>query len=155
MVEEIDTNYRTLADPEFRGISGISMGGSGVCTVGMTHPEVFTSYATHMGAVPENISIYMKSKGKELNKLDFYMDCGLQDQMVDPNRTREAAQYLESIGARIQWELRNGAHNSAFYMEGMPASMRMHSQHFVRNGLLLQLPSMEGILQRFYNAVIS
>lgn len=155
MVEEIDTNYRTLADPEFRGISGISMGGSGVCTVGMTHPEVFTSYATHMGAVPENVSIYMKSKGKELNKLDFYMDCGLQDQMVDPNRTREAAQYLESIGARIQWELRNGAHNSAFYMEGMPASMRMHSQHFVRNGLLLQLPSMEGILQRFYNAVIS
>ena len=43
--------------------------------------------------------------------------------------------YLESIGARVTWELRDGAHNSAFYMAGMPASMKMHSDHFIANGL--------------------
>lgn len=153
MVEEIDSNYRTLAQPEFRGISGISMGGSGVCTVGMTHPEIFTSYATHMGAIPEDISQYMTATGKDLAKLDFYMDCGLQDQMVDPQRTANAAQYLQSIGANITWELRDGGHNSAFYMEGMPASMKMHSDHFVKNGLHCQLPSAAGLLQRARNTL--
>ena len=153
MVEEIDSNYRTLAQPEFRGISGISMGGSGVCTVGMTHPEIFTSYATHMGAIPEDISQYMTATGKDLAKLDFYMDCGLQDQMVDPQRTANAAQYLQSIGANITWEMRSGGHNSAFYMEGMPASMKMHSDHFVKNGLHCQLPSAAGLLQRARNTL--
>ena len=153
MVEEIDSHYRTLAQPAFRGISGISMGGSGVCTVGMTHPEIFTSYATHMGAIPEDISQYMTATGAALDKLDFYMDCGLQDQMVDPARTQAAAEYLESIGAHITWQLRDGAHNSAFYMEGMPNSMKMHSDHFVKNGLLRQLPSASGLLKRFQNSV--
>lgn len=148
MVQEIDSHYRTLAEPAFRGISGISMGGSGVCTVGMAHPEIFTSYAAHMGAIPEDIAPYVQARGKALSKLDFYMDCGLQDQMVDPARTQEAAEYLESIGANIQWELRDGAHNSAFYMEGMPASMAMHSEHFVKHGLLLQPPRAKGLLQR-------
>lgn len=139
MIQEIDSNYRTLADSKFRGISGISMGGSGVCTVGMTHTELFSSFATHMGAVPSDIAQYMTATGDALDALDFYMDCGLQDQMVDPNNTKTAAEYLESIGAHITWSLRDGAHNSAFYMEGMPASMKMHSDHFVKNGSLCHI----------------
>ena len=152
MVEEIDSHYRTLAQPEFRGISGISMGGSGVCTVGMSHPDIFTSYATHMGAIPEDISQYMTATGKDLAKLDFYMDCGLQDQMVNPERTKNAAEYLERIGANITWELRDGGHNSAFYMEGMPLSMKMHSDHFVKNGLSRQLPSAKGLWKKIQNS---
>ena len=38
------------------------------------------------------------------------------------------------VGANVIWELRDGAHSSAFYMQGMPVSMKMHSDHFVRNG---------------------
>ena len=152
MVEEIDSHYRTLAQPEFRGISGISMGGSGVCTVGMSHPDIFTSYATHMGAIPEDISQYMTATGRDLAKLDFYMDCGLQDQMVNPERTKNAAEYLERIGANITWELRDGGHNSAFYMEGMPLSMKMHSDHFVKNGLSRQLPSAKGLWEKIQNS---
>ena len=81
------------------------------------------------------------------------MACGLQDQMVDPQRTANAAQYLQSIGANITWELRDGGHNSACYMEGMPASMKMHSDHFVKNGLHCQLPSAAGLLQRARNTL--
>ena len=135
MIEEIDGNYRTLAQPEFRGISGISMGGGGVFKVGVTHPEIFTSFASHMGAVPESVADYLDVSDEELAKLDFYLDCGLSDQMVNPENTRVAAEYLESIGARVIWELRDGAHNSAFYMAGMPKSMKMHSDHFLANGL--------------------
>ncbi len=135
MIEEIDTNYRTLAEKEFRGISGISMGGGGVVRVGMTHPEIFTSFASHMGAVPADLSEYLTVTGEDLEKLSFYLDCGLSDQMVNPENTRLAAEYLESIGANVIWELREGAHNSAFYMAGMPRSMKMHSDHFIAGGL--------------------
>ena len=132
MIEEIDGNYRTLPQAEFRGISGISMGGGGVFKVGVAHPEIYTSFASHMGAVPEDISEYLP---EDLNGLDFYLDCGLSDQMVNPDNTRIAGEYLESLGANVIWELREGAHNSAFYMAGMPVSMKMHSDHFLANGL--------------------
>ncbi|MBR5116794.1 MAG: hypothetical protein IK096_06985, partial [Lachnospiraceae bacterium] len=135
MIEEIDGNYRTLAEAEFRGISGISMGGAGVVSVGMTHPEIFTSFASHMGAVPADITPYLTVTDEELAKLAFYLDCGLSDQMVDPENTKLVGEYLESIGANVIWELREGAHNSAFYMQGMPKSMKMHSDHFLANGL--------------------
>ena len=55
--------------------------------------------------------------------------------MVDPMNSVSAAAYLESIGANVEFELRDGGHNSAFYMDGMPKSMAMHSRHFLENGL--------------------
>lgn len=41
LVSHIDTNYRTLARPESRGIAGHSMGGYGAIVLGMKHPDVF------------------------------------------------------------------------------------------------------------------
>ena len=72
--------------------------------------------------------------------------------MVDPEQTKNAAEYLERIGANITWELRDGGHNSAFYMEGMPHSMKMHSDHFVKNGLSRQLPSAKGLWKKIQNS---
>ncbi|MBE7004653.1 MAG: hypothetical protein E7425_10320 [Ruminococcaceae bacterium] len=137
IIREIDGNYRTLAKPEFRAVTGISMGGAGVITAGVTHTDVFTSFACHMGAVNnvENVESYFDFTAEELAKLDFYLDCGRDDRTVDPAATQALGEYLESIGARVTWELRPGSHGSAFYMAGMPNSMKMHSQHFLANGL--------------------
>jgi S-formylglutathione hydrolase FrmB len=43
VVGNIDTNYRTIARAESRGIAGHSMGGYGAITLGMKHPDVFSS----------------------------------------------------------------------------------------------------------------
>lgn len=135
IVGEVDRNFRTLPYPEFRGISGISMGGSGVFTVGAAHPEVFTSFASHMGAIPSPETFVMPTDSETLETLDFYLDHGIQDHLAPSINTVHAAEYLESIGVNVTWELREGGHNSAFYMEGMPKSMAMHSMHFMKNGL--------------------
>jgi hypothetical protein len=55
--------------------------------------------------------------------------------MVDYTVSENAIDYLESVGAILEWDLRDGGHNSAFYMAGMPRSMAMHSDHFIDNGL--------------------
>ncbi len=132
---EVEANYRTLQDAKFRGLSGISMGGGGVFKIGLTHTDIYTSFASHMGAVPVLDPYFASISAAELPSLDFYLDCGNQDQMVSPAATQTAGEYLESIDANVEWELRDGAHNSAFYMTGMPKSMKMHSEHFVRLGL--------------------
>jgi S-formylglutathione hydrolase FrmB len=43
LVGYIDTNYRTLATRESRGLSGHSMGGYGTLRIGMKHPDVFSA----------------------------------------------------------------------------------------------------------------
>ena len=132
---QVDSNFRTLADKNFRGLSGISMGGGGVFSIGMANTSLFTSFASHMGAVHDALNQISVLSDSSLSGLDFYLDCGLQDGMVDYKDTEATAKYLESRGAKVTWELRDGGHNSAFYMAGMLQSMSMHSAHFVKNGL--------------------
>lgn len=43
LVQNIDTNYRTIARAEGRGIAGHSMGGYGAMTLAMKHPDVFSA----------------------------------------------------------------------------------------------------------------
>jgi S-formylglutathione hydrolase FrmB len=43
LVNYIDSNYRTLATRDSRGLSGHSMGGYGTLRIGMKHPEVFSA----------------------------------------------------------------------------------------------------------------
>ena len=42
LVNYVDTNYRTIARAESRGIAGHSMGGYGSVMLGMKHPEIFS-----------------------------------------------------------------------------------------------------------------
>lgn len=52
LVKYIDSNYRTLARKESRGITGHSMGGYGALKISMHHPEIFsTVYAISPGAL--------------------------------------------------------------------------------------------------------
>lgn len=43
VVKLIDSRFRTLADPKYRGISGHSMGGNGALKIAFEHPEIFGS----------------------------------------------------------------------------------------------------------------
>ncbi|MDQ3750453.1 MAG: alpha/beta hydrolase-fold protein [Acidobacteriota bacterium] len=43
LVSYIDSNYRTMARAESRGIAGHSMGGYGAITLGMKHPDIFSA----------------------------------------------------------------------------------------------------------------
>ncbi|MDC6404034.1 MULTISPECIES: alpha/beta hydrolase [Maribacter] len=52
LVSYMDKNYRTLAKPGSRGITGHSMGGYGALKIAMKHPDIFqTVYALSPGAL--------------------------------------------------------------------------------------------------------
>ena len=130
-VPMVDATYRTVPAAAQRGISGISMGGFGAMTIGCTTPELFSSVATHMGWLPDEALEALKGLTPEqLAEYDFYVDVGEQDTTVGTEGTLNVHEYLESVGKAHGFSLRDGGHNSGFYMAGMPASMKMHSDHF-------------------------
>jgi S-formylglutathione hydrolase FrmB len=43
VVSYVDANYRTVARASSRGIAGFNMGGFGAISIGMKHPEIFSS----------------------------------------------------------------------------------------------------------------
>jgi S-formylglutathione hydrolase FrmB len=51
LIPAIDRKYRTEANREDRGISGVSMGGYGALHLGMRHPDVFGSVSAHSAAL--------------------------------------------------------------------------------------------------------
>ena len=51
VIGHVDANYRTIARREGRAINGLSMGGYGALMLGLRHPEMFTSIASHSGAI--------------------------------------------------------------------------------------------------------
>src|SRR5206468_544051 len=51
VVRYVEQNYRTVPGREGRAISGLSMGGYGAMVLGLRHPDVFASVASHSGAV--------------------------------------------------------------------------------------------------------
>lgn len=129
-------NYRIFADAEFNGLTGNSMGAYGSLCAGTTNPDLYSSIGLHMGYLPEDAQNDLKSLTiEQLDQYDFYLDCGLQDQTVGTKGTIAVHEYLESVGKEHGYSLRDGTHNSAFYMSGMPASMKMHSDHFLANGV--------------------
>lgn len=137
--KQVDSTYRTIDDAKFRGVTGISMGGWGAVYLGTSNPDIFSSVASHMGALGTEfgemnaVDCLKAMTDEELAAYDFYFDCGLQDTMVSYADTVAVHEYLKSIGKAHGYDLRNGGHNSAFYMAGMADSMKMHSDHFKRN----------------------
>ncbi len=128
---EAESKYRLMKDPAFRGLSGNSMGAYGSIMAGLTHPELYSSIGLHMGYLPAEALETLKGVSLEtLASYDFYMDAGKQDTTVGTAGTVAIHDYLESIDKEHGYSIRDGGHNSAFYMAGMPASMKMHSDHF-------------------------
>jgi S-formylglutathione hydrolase len=41
LIEFVETNYRSISDPERRGITGFSMGGYGAIKIAMKHPDLY------------------------------------------------------------------------------------------------------------------
>jgi putative tributyrin esterase len=51
IISYVDKRYRTIDDKKGRAINGISMGGFGAMSLGLSHPDLFCSICSHSGAL--------------------------------------------------------------------------------------------------------
>ncbi|RSK27649.1 hypothetical protein EJF36_12600 [Bacillus sp. HMF5848] len=140
LVPHVDSTYRTIDNPDFRGISGVSMGGFGAYVIGLNYPNLFKSVSSHMGALSfefegQNPMKLIQSTDPEMLKsYSLYLDGGTEDALTSmPNSTNDIHIYLRENNIEHEFSTRAGSHNSEFYLASMHQSFAMHSKHFTKN----------------------
>jgi S-formylglutathione hydrolase FrmB len=149
VVGHVDASYRTIPGREGRGISGLSMGGYGAVVLGLRHPDLFASVASHSGAlgvlrseirnegIARRIAEIYGPEGSQARK-DYaiydlvralpqekrphlYIDCGSQDFLLEDNR----AFVKELSGLRVAYEYREvpGGHDFAYWKANVRYSL--------------------------------
>ncbi len=64
LIPAIDRKYRTLANRDERGISGVSMGGYGALHLAMRHPEIFGAASAHSAALIAKFPSPLPTEGR-------------------------------------------------------------------------------------------
>lgn len=158
MVPQVDAEYRTLDERAYRGLSGVSMGGHGTFTIGWAHPELFSSLATHMGALdfpplvggPEEIAAntpetpVVQVTGHTPDFLDdftYYFDACEDDDFAFDEAVRAMDGQLTAKGIEhTAVVFPEGRHNDDCWVPHIDASFGLHSDSFRASGLEERVP---------------
>ena len=143
MVPLVDKEYRTLEGRDFRALTGVSMGGFGAWSLGLSNPGMFSSIASHIGSLSYSGSALptpLKQAGdmttKQLKKFDFYFDACEFDEYRFDDAARSMNTILTDKGVPHTWAVYpEGRHNDACWMPHLKDSFGMHSTHFREAGL--------------------
>ena len=143
----VDSAYRTIPDRNHRGISGVSMGGFGSWSIGLEHPELFSSIASHIGALDfpplAGTTEEMAANSKyiplamvdamtpmQLAEHTYYFDAGDQDDF----RFGEAARAMDAeLTAKLiphEWQTGPGRHADSYWVPKLDRSFGLHSRQF-------------------------
>lgn len=139
LIPSIDTGYRTIPLAKYRGISGVSMGGYGAFVLGLKHPELFGSIASHMGALNHEeggvspLALIKSKTVDELKAYQYYLDGGADDPLTyATNSTNDIHAYFRSkeVGVAHEYQMRPGGHTRDYYLKYLDRSFETHSQSF-------------------------
>ena len=142
MIPQVDREYRTLDDPDFRALSGISMGGFGAFSIGLDNPDMFSSIATHIGSLSYNpngitpIAQATAMTAEQLKHYSLYFDaCEFDEYRFDDAVRGMDAVLTEKGVPHYSAVYPTGTHNDACWMPHIAESFGSHSAHFRAAGL--------------------
>ena len=122
-VPTIDKRFRTVADAKHRAMAGLSFGGGQSWSIGLKHPEVFSSIGIFSSGMfggvgagayaPFSVESQLPellADPKAFNAAHdvFYMSCGTGDPRIE--HTRKAAEALKTAGAKVRFTAWPGGH---------------------------------------------
>jgi len=142
-----DREYRTIADREHRGISGVSMGGFGAFSIGLERPDLFSSIASHMGALDlpplagtpaeqaantrYQPTVMVESMTTEqLRRHTYYFDGGEQDDFRFGEAARAMSASLTAKSVEHEWQTGPGRHDDAYWVPKLDRSFALHTRQF-------------------------
>lgn len=152
LVTYIDNHYRTIADPKFRAITGLSMGGHGAMSLALKHPDIFWQCGSMSGGlditpfpkswkISKRIGTYDDNKElwKEVSvqgiveKLDstdqrIIIDCGIDDFFYKVNTTMHQTLLDKKIAH--DFISRPGRHTWDFWCNSIDFQMLFFSKGF-------------------------
>jgi enterochelin esterase-like enzyme len=144
LINEIDSNYRTVRSARGRAIAGLSEGGYGAMNLGLRNPSElgvigsFSGYFTinqhdlssifggdQSLAEANNPMSYLPQLGGELPAIYFYVGKG-DEEILEENQ--EFADELEARGASYDFKIYPGAHSWKFWREHLPDFLTFASE---------------------------
>lgn len=150
LIADVDSKYPTIASPEGRLLSGVSMGGHGAFQLNLNYPGIFGALAAHSPAFRTEKEAnkdfplqfgsgkdfkerdpfsLMQEGGKRLH-IPIWMDIGAKDTWF-PN-TKKMADYLESIGYTGELHIgenATGMHEISYWRAHLPEYLDWYSKH--------------------------
>jgi S-formylglutathione hydrolase FrmB len=150
VIEDVDSQYRSIADTQHRAIAGLSMGGYGALLFGLRRPVLFGFAASISGAFsgPSGIEEVMPQlkpsidqaygslgsatrKGNDLDSLIagadprtvpyLFLECGTADPLLPSNR--HLASELSHYKLRYEYHEIPGAHTWSFWDNSLPSML--------------------------------
>lgn len=103
----VRSRYRTLNEPQFWAMGGLSSGGWGALNIGLRHLDNFNIFFSHIGyftdeSGPQNSPqvFVQKIPEKQRRRLHIYLDAGLNDLSGSEflNSTRQFHETLDKLG---------------------------------------------------------
>jgi enterochelin esterase-like enzyme len=143
----VDKQYRTKADREHRAMSGVSMGGFGTYSIGLEHPELFSSLASHMGALSlpalagtreemaanakyQPMAMAAARTPDQLKQYRFYMDGGDSDIFRFGEAARVMSAQLTAKTVPHVAQYGPGGHDDEYFVPKLKDSFKLHSEQF-------------------------
>ena len=152
LVAYVDTNYRTIASPSGRAITGLSMGGHGGLWLSIRHSDVFGAGGSMSGGLdirpfPDNwdmkkqLGEYAQNQERwdrhtvinaleklHNNEIAIIIDCGFKDFFYEVNKN--VHEKLLQRGINHEFIIRPGEHNSKYWNNAIDAQVMFFRKFF-------------------------
>ena len=152
LVAYVDTNYRTIASPSGRAITGLSMGGHGGLWLSIRHSDVFGAGGSMSGGldirpIPDNwdmkkqLGEYAQNQERwdrhtvinaleklHNNEIAIIIDCGFKDFFYEVNKN--VHEKLLQRGINHEFIIRPGEHNSKYWNNAIDAQVMFFRKFF-------------------------
>lgn len=152
LVSFIDNHFRTIADPKFRAITGLSMGGHGAMSLALKHPDIYWQCGSMSGGldivqfpdkwkIKNRLGIYEDNKDswkehsvqgivENLTSTDqrIIFDCGVKDFMYNVNETLHKTMLEKNIDH--DYISRPGNHSWKYWCNSIDFQMQFFAKGF-------------------------
>ena len=145
LVAWVDSTFRTRPEARYRGLIGLSEGGSAAINLAFKHPDVFGACGSHSGdfrlergmgeskilgpdpgaakLLAENSPLeYVARVAPRIRGMSIYFDCGLED-TEEIAQGRELHRKLDELGVPSTWNEFPGGHSWGYWKTHLRESL--------------------------------
>lgn len=130
LVQIIQTHYRTLPNPTFWAIGGLSSGAWGALNIGLHYPNHFSILFSHSGyfvdrSGPQNspMDVIKALSSNTLQHLKIYLDTGSSDEHFYVDQNQQFHQLLDQLHVTNQLQLFSGSHSWRYWRQHLADSL--------------------------------
>jgi enterochelin esterase-like enzyme len=131
LIPFIDQTYRTLPDPRFRAIGGMSRGAGWALQLGLTRPDLFSIIGLH------SLAVFQRDASKvagwiqampPASRPSIFMDIGEDDQELASTQTIE--NLFTQFDLAHEWRLYNGDHTEGYWSAHVEEYIRWYASQW-------------------------